>query len=275
MVIPAVNENLMSVRSPVLDAHESAANGGCGPGAHLLARLNRVDKIYRQPGTAVAVRALSDVSLSFRRGEYVAICGPSGSGKSTLMNLLGCLDRPTFGQYLLGGADVSLLDDNALSEIRGRRLGFVFQDFNLIPQLNVLENLEVPLFYLGVGRRERHEQALRLIKRVGLADRMHHRPMELSGGQQQRVAIARALVNDPLLILADEPTGNLDTATGERILDLFDQLHAEGKTILIVTHEQHVAARCQRTITLRDGRVLHDVMNHSAHTHRAEAGRPK
>ena len=227
----------------------------------VLARLDGVHKVYRKPGTAVEVHALRGVSLTFSRAEYVAVCGASGSGKSTLMNLLGCLDRPTTGRYDLGGADVSKLDDNTLSEIRGRRVGFVFQDFNLIPQLTVLENLEVPLFYQGVPPRERYARAWDLVNRVGLADRSHHRPMELSGGQQQRVAIARSLINDPLLILADEPTGNLDSATGEVIPDMFDHLHAEGKTIVMVTHEASVTARCQRIITLRDGRVISDELN--------------
>jgi len=223
-----------------------------------LARLEGLVKVYRKPGSTVAVTALRGINLEFAQGEYVAICGHSGSGKSTLLNILGCLDRPTAGRYLLGGQDVSQLNDDALSEIRGRRLGFVFQNFNLIQQLTVLENLEVPLFYQGVPPRERSERAQHLIERVGLTDRMHHQPMELSGGQQQRVAIARSLVNDPLLILADEPTGNLDTTTGEVILNLFDQLHAEGKTILMVTHEADVAARCSRVVTLRDGHVIGD-----------------
>ena len=237
------------------------ASTGDGLSNGVLARLEGVHKVYRKTGTSVEVHALRGLTLTFGRAEYVAICGASGSGKSTLMNLLGCLDRPTSGQYYLGGVDVSQLDDNARSEIRGRRVGFVFQDFNLIPQLNVLENLEVPLFYQGVSPHERRARARDLVARVGLADRAHHRPMELSGGQQQRVAIARSLINDPLLILADEPTGNLDTATGEMILDLFDRLHSEGKTIVMVTHESHVAARCQRVITLRDGQVIRDELN--------------
>jgi len=239
----------------------SAARGFATLSKDILVQLDEVVKIYSKPGTDIAVHALRGLSLIFHRGEYAAICGHSGSGKSTLMNLLGCLDHPTTGRYLLGGEDVSQLDDDALSEIRGRRLGFVFQNFNLIPQLSVLENLEVPLFYQGVAPRKRREMAMQLINRVGLADRSHHRPMELSGGQQQRVAIARSLVNDPLLILADEPTGNLDTATGEIILALFDQLHHEGKTILMVTHEPDVAARCRRVITLRDGTIISDILN--------------
>jgi putative ABC transport system ATP-binding protein len=226
-----------------------------------MARLHNLVKIYGKPGTNIEVVAVRGVTLSFEQGEYVAICGHSGSGKSTLLNLLGCLDRPTSGQYILGDDDVSQLDDDALSVVRCARLGFVFQNFNLIPQLTVLENMEVPLFYQGVASGSRRDRALALLDRVGLAERIHHRPMELSGGQQQRVAIARALINDPLLILADEPTGNLDTATGEVILDLFDQVNAEGKTILMVTHEESVAARCKRVVTLRDGLVVSDVSN--------------
>jgi putative ABC transport system ATP-binding protein len=177
------------------------------------------------------------------------------------MNLLGCLDRPTSGSYLLGGLDVSQLNDDELSDIRGRRIGFVFQSFNLIPQLTVLENLEVPLFYQGCPARVRRDKAVELAALVGLGDRGHHRPPELSGGQQQRAAIARSLINDPLILLADEPTGNLDTATGETILGIFDKLRDQGKTILIVTHEPEVAARCDRMITLRDGVVIDDVRN--------------
>ncbi len=224
----------------------------------VLAFLDHLVKIYTKPGTDIAVRALRGISLTFREGEYVAILGHSGSGKSTLLNLLGCLDRPTSGTYMLGDADVSRLDDDALSAIRGERLGFVFQNFNLIPQLNVLENMEVPLFYQNVPVEIRRARATMLLEKVGLGDRMYHRPMELSGGQQQRAAIARALINDPLLILADEPTGNLDTATGEVILGIFDELHREGKTILMVTHEHDVAARCERAVTLRDGLVISD-----------------
>jgi putative ABC transport system ATP-binding protein len=242
----------------VTDSPVSSQNSN---GRKDLAILDGIIKFYGSPGTGIEVRAIAGISLRFCEGEYVAICGHSGSGKSTLLNLLGCLDRPTAGRYVLGGDDVSELEDDALSEIRSRRLGFVFQSFNLIPQLTVLENLEVPLFYQGVSPKDRHEQALAMIERVGLADRAHHRPMELSGGQQQRVAIGRALVNDPLLILADEPTGNLDSATGDVILALFDDLHQEGKTILIVTHEPSVARRCERIITLRDGLVLSDDLN--------------
>ena len=224
-----------------------------------IASIKDMTKFYGSPGSDVRVHALRGVSIDFEEGESVAIRGQSGSGKSTLMNLLGCLDRPTSGRYFLGDIDVARLDDDQLSAIRGERIGFIFQCFNLISQLTVLENLEVPLFYQGRPPHERAARARELAERVGLGDRGHHRPPELSGGQQQRAAIARALINDPLLILADEPTGNLDTATGQMILDLFDELHADGKTVIVVTHEAEVANRCDRIITLRDGQVVEDV----------------
>ena len=223
------------------------------------ASVHELTKTYRKPGSEVNVQALRGVDLEFTEGESVAICGPSGSGKSTLMNVIGCLDRPTSGQYLLGGVDVSQMPDDDLSDIRGRRIGFVFQSFNLIAQLTILENLEVPLFYQGVDPNIRRDRARELIEMVGLGERGHHRPNELSGGQQQRAAIARALINDPLILLADEPTGNLDTATGEMILSIFDRLHAEGKTVVMITHETSVAARCDRKITLRDGLIAEDL----------------
>jgi putative ABC transport system ATP-binding protein len=185
----------------------------------------------------------------------VAIMGPSGSGKSTLLNVLGCLDRPTGGTYRLGGRDVSSLPDDELSAVRSRRLGFVFQNYNLIAQLDVLENIEVPLFYAGVRESEARERSLALAERMGLKDRIDHRPSELSGGQQQRVAIARSLANDPVVLLADEPTGNLDSRTGEEILGLLDDLHAQGRTLIVVTHDEHVASRADRVIRMRDGRV--------------------
>jgi len=235
-----------------------AANRETRATDHPIARFEGLWKIYAKPGTAIAVEALRDVNLAVQSGEYIAITGASGSGKSTMMNIVGCLDRPTRGSYYLGGQDISTLNDDALSEIRGRQLGFVFQSFNLIPQLTVLENVEVPLFYLGVHRHERHDRAMHMIDLVNLADRAHHRPMELSGGQQQRVAIARALVNEPLIVLADEPTGNLDTKTGQIIMDLFDELNREGRTLILVTHEVEVAQRCRRVILLRDGEVVSD-----------------
>ena len=223
-----------------------------------IARVEQLSKVYSKPGTSVQVPALRSIDLDFRPGEYVAVCGHSGSGKSTLMNILGCLDRPTAGRYFIEQQDVSQLNDDELSDIRGRRIGFVFQNFNLIAQLSVLENLEVPLFYQGVPRRERARRAGRLAESVGLLAREQHRPMELSGGEQQRVAIARALINDPVIVLADEPTGNLDTATGLAILEVFDQLHAQGKTIIVITHEYDVAQRTQRIVNLRDGLVISD-----------------
>jgi putative ABC transport system ATP-binding protein len=201
------------------------------------------------------VRALDGVSVQVKKGDYFAIMGRSGSGKSTMLNLLGCLDRPTSGKYLVGGRDVSQLDDDALSDVRGREIGFIFQSFNLIPQLTVLENLEVPLFYQGRVGPESRKKAAYLADRVGLGSRLEHRPLELSGGQQQRVAIARALMNDPLFLLADEATGNLDSNTEKEILDLLDELQGEGTTIVIVTHNAKVAARAGRELWLKDGRV--------------------
>lgn len=224
-----------------------------------LVRLDHIWKIY-QAGSS-QVPALQDVNLSVQRGEYVAIMGHSGSGKSTMLNLLGCLDRPTSGHYWLGGQDVAYLSDNGLSEVRNLQIGFVFQSFNLLPGESVSRNIEVPMFYKGMHRRERHLRSLELAEMVGLANRMHHRPQELSGGQRQRVAIARALANDPLILLADEPTGNLDSTTTTEILDLFDQLHQRNRTILVVTHEDHVAERAKRVIHLGDGKVLSDTRN--------------
>src|SRR5206468_9838337 len=194
-------------------------------------------------------------------GQFTAIMGASGSGKSTLMNVLGCLDQPTSGQYILGDQDISSLPDDDLSEIRSRRIGFIFQNFNLIQQLTVLENLEVPMFYLGIPPEQRRKRALELAERVGLAERGDHRPMQLSGGQQQRVCIARAMINEPLILLADEPTGALDSKTGQQILELFDELVGQGKTIILVTHDPSVAHRCSRIIHLHDGRVYKDVQN--------------
>jgi putative ABC transport system ATP-binding protein len=226
-----------------------------------IASIKNLVKTYRKPGTSVEVHAIRSVSIDFIEGESVAICGASGSGKSTMLNILGCLDRPTSGEYRLDGTDVSEFDDDGLSQIRGERIGFVFQSFNLIQQLTVLENLEVPLFYQGVPPQERRKCAEAMIERVGLSDRADHRPMELSGGQQQRAAIARALINNPVIILADEPTGNLDTATGEMILQIFDELRTEGRTVIMVTHEYDVAGRCDRIVTMRDGKIIDDTRN--------------
>lgn len=222
-----------------------------------IARVENVVKTYRMG--AVTVQALRGVSIDFMEGDYLAIMGPSGCGKSTLMNVLGCLDRPTSGRYVLGTDDVSQLDDDDLSAIRGARLGFIFQSYNLIQQLTVVENIELPLYYQGWPDEESREVATRLATRVGLGDRLHHKPFELSGGQQQRVAIARALSNDPLIILADEPTGNLDSKSGAEILNLFDELHSQGKTLIMVTHSDELAERCHRVVRLRDGVVESDV----------------
>jgi putative ABC transport system ATP-binding protein len=204
------------------------------------------------------VHALRGVDLVIRRNEFVAIMGPSGSGKSTLMNLIGCLDSPTQGEYWLNGHRVSELGDDELARIRNKEIGFVFQTFNLLPRATALHNVELPLVYAGLGGRERREMATEALTRVGLSDRMQHRPNELSGGQRQRVAIARALVNRPSILLADEPTGNLDSATSEEILGLFDGLHREGQTIVLVTHESDIAAHARRQVHLRDGHVESD-----------------
>jgi putative ABC transport system ATP-binding protein len=218
-----------------------------------------VSRIYGRG--AAAVRAVDDVTLEFPRGGWTAVMGPSGSGKSTLMNLIGCLDTPSRGSYLLNGKQVSQMNDNELARIRNEEIGFVFQTFNLLPRASALQNVELPLVYAGVGAGEREERARAALERVELADRMHHRPNELSGGQRQRVAIARALVNEPSILLADEPTGNLDTKTGHEIMSLFARLHAGGNTLIVVTHEADVAALAERTIHLRDGQVEQDLSN--------------
>jgi len=216
-------------------------------------RLDHVCKTYKVGEQEV--HAVADVSLTFSQGAFCAVMGPSGSGKSTMLNLLGCLDRPTSGRYVIANEDISKLNDDRLSEIRLRHLGFVFQSFNLIPQLTVLENIALPLFYLGWSTEKSAVHAAELAERVGLSERLRHRPTELSGGQQQRVAIARALANDPKIILADEPTGNLDTATGEQIMALLCDLNRQGKTIIMVTHEPSVALHARQRVHMLDGRV--------------------
>jgi putative ABC transport system ATP-binding protein len=219
--------------------------------------LADVRKVYRS-GT-LEVEALRGVSLRIAAGEYVAVTGPSGSGKSTLMHILGCLDVATTGSYLLAGEDVGDMSDEELADVRNRRIGFVFQQYNLLPSLTALQNVELPLGYAGVGRDERHERARVALERVGLADRLAHRPGELSGGQQQRVAVARALVTEPAMILADEPTGNLDSRASADVLGLFDELSEAGRTIVLITHEPEVAEHARRTVRVRDGLLLPDV----------------
>ncbi|MDB5173037.1 MAG: transporter ATP-binding protein [Phycisphaerales bacterium] len=238
----------------------------------LVAAVHNLSKIYCKPGTTVEVAALRSINIDFKKGEYTAIMGASGSGKSTLMNILGCLDKPTHGSYILGGQDVSAVTDDDLSEIRSRQIGFIFQNFNLIQQLTVLENLEVPMFYLGIPPAQRRARAAELAHRVGLSERLDHRPTQLSGGQQQRVCIARALINDPLIVLADEPTGALDSKTGQQILALFDELVATGRTMLVVTHDPGVATRCHRVIRLHDGEVVQDERNPTPSPSRGEGG---
>lgn len=221
-----------------------------------LIRLQNISRRYQMG--AETVHALRGVSLEIERGEYVAIMGPSGSGKSTLMNLLGCLDTPTEGSYELNGTHVNDMDDNDLAEIRNREIGFVFQTFNLLPRATALRNVELPLIYAGVPADERKQIALNALTQVGLADRVQHKPNELSGGQRQRVAVARALVNTPAILLADEPTGNLDSKTGNEIMGLFEELSRKGNTIIVVTHEEDIANRSRRIIRLRDGLIASD-----------------
>jgi putative ABC transport system ATP-binding protein len=226
----------------------------------MLIQIDNLMKDYQMG--AESVRALDGVSLTIERNEYLAIMGPSGSGKSTLMNLIGCLDTPTAGTYMLNGNDVSRMTDDALAAIRNREIGFVFQTFNLLPRATALQNVELPLIYAGMPASQRRRRVAEAIEAVGLTDRAHHRPNELSGGQRQRVAIARALVNRPSLILADEPTGNLDSKTGEEIMQLFGHLHAAGNTMIMVTHEADIARHCARVIRLRDGHIESDQATH-------------
>ena len=225
----------------------------------MLIEIKDLYKNYRMDN--VEVEALKALNLQIKQNEYVAIMGPSGSGKSTLMNILGCLDTPTEGQYLFKNVDVSTLDDDSLSAMRNKEIGFVFQNFNLLPRMSSLYNVEMPLMYAGVHKTERRERALKALDRVGLSDRVDHRPSELSGGQRQRVAIARALVSNPGILLADEPTGALDTKTGDEIMLLFNKLHQEGNTIILITHEQEIANFAHRTIHIRDGMIHSDKPN--------------
>lgn len=226
----------------------------------LLIEINNITKRYEMGDNVVM--ALQDVNLKIERGEYLSIMGPSGSGKSTFMNILGCLDTPSTGEYKFRGVDVSKLDDDALSAMRNKEIGFVFQNFNLLPKLNAVQNVELPLAYAGVPAAERRERAIRALERVKLADRMHHRPSELSGGQRQRVAIARALVTNPGILLADEPTGALDSKTGVEIMRLFDELHREGdNTIILITHEQEIANYAIRNVYIKDGTIHYDRLN--------------
>lgn len=222
-------------------------------------RIENLYKIY-QLGTQ-QVNALDGVSLSINRNDYLAIMGPSGSGKSTMMNILGCLDTPTSGRYILGGTDVSQMEDGELADVRNKQIGFVFQSFNLLPRYSALENVALPLIYSGLPAHERREMAEKALETVGLADRMDHKPNELSGGQRQRVAIARAIINNPTIILADEPTGNLDTKTSVEIMNIFEKIYSQGNTIILVTHEEDISRFARRIVRLRDGQIESDQVN--------------
>jgi putative ABC transport system ATP-binding protein len=227
-------------------------------GSRAVIDLADVEKVYRSG--SLEVRALAEVSMVIREGEFVAIAGPSGSGKSTLMHIIGCLDVPSSGTYRLAGQDVSAMNEEQLADVRNRRIGFVFQQFNLLPSLSALRNVELPLAYSGIARGERRDRAIAALEKVGLADRVEHRPGELSGGQQQRVAIARALVTEPALILADEPTGNLDSTSTAEVLGLFQDVHASGRTIVLITHEHDIAASAGRIVNIFDGRIVPDLV---------------
>ena len=233
-----------------------------GSGADTMIRVRGLTREYVMGSETI--QALRGVDLDIPRNEYVAIMGPSGSGKSTMMNMIGCLDTPTAGEYWLNGIEVSRMSDDALARVRNREIGFVFQTFNLLPRASALHNVELPLIYAGIRASERRERATRALHRVGLGDRMHHKPNELSGGQRQRVAIARALVNDPSILLADEPTGNLDSVTSAEIMAVFSDLHRQGQTVVMVTHEADIAAHAHRVVTLRDGRVDSDTLRRAA-----------
>ena len=230
-----------------------------GQDTNAVIRLQNLERFYQMG--AETIHALDGVTLDIERNEYTAIMGPSGSGKSTLMNVIGCLDSPTNGQYWLNGQLVSAMNDSQLARARNRDIGFVFQTFNLLSRMTALSNVEVPLIYSGIRRRERHDKARHALETVGLADRVHHRPSEMSGGQRQRVAIARALVTNPSILLADEPTGNLDSTTGDEIMKLFDQLQEAGNTLIVVTHEEYIANHARRTLRLSDGKVVGDTAN--------------
>ncbi|MBC5773839.1 ABC transporter ATP-binding protein [Pontibacter sp. KCTC 32443] len=225
----------------------------------IIIETHHISKVYRM-GSEV-INALQDVSITINKGEYVAFMGPSGSGKSTLMNIIGCLDTPTGGQYILNGNDVSNMTDNELAEVRNKEIGFVFQTFNLLPRQSSLENVALPLIYAGYNKSQREERAQKALESVGLGNRGKHKPNELSGGQRQRVAIARALINNPSIILADEPTGNLDTKTSYEIMELFENLHSKGNTIIMVTHEEDIARYAHRIVRLRDGLIESDTIN--------------